>query len=50
MLNIIAAEYPAVEDTKNNSVRLGIALKHLGYQHDAGRENRTYYAVPLRAT
>ena len=49
MLKIIAEDYPAVEDTNNNSVRLGIALQHLGYQRDEGRNNRTYYAVPLRA-
>ena len=49
MLDIIAREYPAVHHTQNTCVRLGIALQHLGYQREEGRNNRFYYAVPLLA-
>ena len=49
MLEIIAHDYPAVQDDKSTSVRLGMALQRLGYLRDEGRNNRSYYAIPLRA-
>jgi predicted P-loop ATPase len=49
MLEIIAHDYPAVQDNKNTCVRLGMALQRLGYLRDEGRNNRSYYAIPLRA-
>ena len=49
MLAIIAADYPAIEDTKSNSIRLGITLQALGYLRREGHSNHSYYAVPLRA-
>ena len=49
MLTTIAGAYPAVRITSSTRVQLGIALKNLGYRRKEGRDNHSYYAVPLTA-
>ena len=49
ILAIIAREYPAVHETEQMRVRLGMALQRLGFLRVEGHDRRSYYAVPLRA-
>ena len=47
MLAIIASAYPAVQDNEATRVRLGLALQRQGFVRHDGRQQRSYYAIPL---
>jgi hypothetical protein len=49
IVSIIQKDYPTLQNTIGNKVRLGRAIKALGFQHKEHAHVAFYEVVPLRA-
>lgn len=49
IVSIIQRDYPTLQNTIGNKVRLGRAIKSLGFQHKEHAHVAFYEVVPLRA-